>query len=227
MSIYVGNRKFAGGYLGERKILELYNGYDLVYRANLLPDGYAQLEYLQSSRTQYIDTGILSPTGNHKILVDIEMPLASNSGTTLFGTRESTAQRWGNPYFATATSTSIYVGGTTGILSQPWAQNGRAEFSVEANNINKVVTVSHHGVERTASYTGTTVTTVPLYLFGAYNGGIVERGTFRLYGCKIWLEDELVRDFIPCLDASGVPCFYDVVSRTAFYNQGTGQFTYG
>jgi|GEM_PF-2416835 len=193
----------------------------------VLPDGYQEVRYLESSRTQYINTQVLSPTGNHKILVDIEMPLANNGATTIFGTRESNTQRWGNPYFASATSTSIYVGGTTGILAQPWAQNGRAEFSLEANNINKVVTVSHNGTVRTASYTGTTVTTVPLYLFGAYNGGIVERGTFRLYGCKIWLEGALVRDFVPALDESSRPCLFDLVSQTPFYNSGTGEFLHG
>ena len=193
----------------------------------VLPDGYQEVRYLESSRTQYINTSILSPTGNHKIMVDIEMPTASNSGTTLFGTRESGTQRWGNPYFTSATSTSIYVGGTTGILAQPWVQNGRAKYSLEANNINKVVTVSHNGVERTASFTGTTVTTVPLYLFGAYNGGIMERGTFRIYGCKIWIDGILMRDFVPALDESNRPCLFDLVSGTPFYNSGTGEFLHG
>ena len=199
-----------------------------IYRAGIvLPDGYQEVRYLETSRTQYINTGILSPTGNHKIMVDIEMPTASNSGTTLFGTRERGTQRWGNPYFTTATSTQIYVGGTTGILAQPWAQNGRAKYSLETDNINKVVTVSYNGTVRTAPYTGTTVTTVPLYLFGAYNGGIMERGTFRLYGCKIWRDGALVRDFVPALDVSSRPCLFDLVSQTAFYNAGTGEFLYG
>ena len=32
---------------------------------------------------------------------------------------------------------------------------------------------------------------------------------------------------IPCLDANGVPCLYDLIGKTALYNQGTGSFTWG
>jgi hypothetical protein len=193
----------------------------------VLPDGYQEVRYLESSRTQYINTGVVSPTGNHKTLVDIEMPTASNSGTTLFGTRESGTQRWGNPYFATATSTQIYVGGTTGILSQPWVPNVRTKFSLEADNVKKTVTTSYNGAERPSPYSGTTATTVPLYLFGCYNNGIMERGTFRLYGSKIWIDGILVRDFVPALDGAEKPCLFDLVSGTPFYNSGTGEFLHG
>ena len=46
------------------------------------------------------------------------------------------------------------------------------------------------------------------------------------YG-KIYAENNLVCDLIPCLDTNGTPCMYDTVSKQTFYNQGTGEFLYG
>ena len=33
-------------------------------------------------------------------------------------------------------------------------------------------------------------------------------------------------DFVACLDETGTPCMYNLVSRKPFYNQGTGDFLY-
>ena len=40
-------------------------------------------------------------------------------------------------------------------------------------------------------------------------------------------KGNLVRNFIPVLDLSGRPAMYDEVSENLFYNQGTGEFTWG
>lgn len=48
----------------------------------------------------------------------------------------------------------------------------------------------------------------------------------KVYGCKVWQDSVLVRDFIPVLDWNNVPCMYDKVSGELFYNKGTGTFNY-
>jgi hypothetical protein len=48
-----------------------------------------------------------------------------------------------------------------------------------------------------------------------------------IYSLKITRAGTLIRDFIPVLDKDGVPCMYDKANRKFYYNQGTGQFTYG
>ena len=68
--------------------------------------------------------------------------------------------------------------------------------------------------------------TVPMLLFKAQNvGGTGLLG--KVYFCKIYHQDNLVRDFQPCLDTGGVPCMFDLVSQKPFYNVGTGSFTWG
>jgi hypothetical protein len=49
----------------------------------------------------------------------------------------------------------------------------------------------------------------------------------KLYSFKVYDAGVLVRDYIPILDKNDRPCLFDKVSKTCFYNQGTGEFLYG
>ena len=54
------------------------------------------------------------------------------------------------------------------------------------------------------------------------------RGFFgRIYSCKHYSGNELIQDFVPCLDANGKPCMFDFISQKPFYNKGPGSFTWG
>ena len=48
----------------------------------------------------------------------------------------------------------------------------------------------------------------------------------KIYSAKVTINGELVRDFLPALDTSNVPCLYDKISKKYFYNSGTGNFNY-
>lgn len=39
-------------------------------------------------------------------------------------------------------------------------------------------------------------------------------------------KDAIERDLVPVLDNTGAPCMFDMVTRTAYYNSGTGDFLY-
>ena len=68
--------------------------------------------------------------------------------------------------------------------------------------------------------------TATMALFRSKNvSGDYFRG--RIYSCKHYSGDELIQDFVPCLDTEGVPCMFDFVSQKPFYNVGTGSFTWG
>ena len=50
----------------------------------------------------------------------------------------------------------------------------------------------------------------------------------KIYYTRLYdVNDNLIVDLIPVLDASDVPCMYDMVSGTFFYNIGTGDFIAG
>ena len=49
----------------------------------------------------------------------------------------------------------------------------------------------------------------------------------KIYNWKFYDgNNNLVRNFIPCLDTNDVPCFYDSVNKQTYYNRGTGTFDY-
>ena len=59
----------------------------VVQENNILPDGYVQLEYIQSSGTQYIDTGF-KPNQDTRVTMDFQL-LNENGWRVLFGARKA------------------------------------------------------------------------------------------------------------------------------------------
>lgn len=63
-----------------------------------------------------------------------------------------------------------------------------------------------------------------LYILNGYDN---QRAIGKLYYCKIWERNTLIRDFIPFCDDNKVACLYDKVTEQFFYNSGTGSFIAG
>ena len=66
-----------------------------------------------------------------------------------------------------------------------------------------------------------------IYLFARNDLVITFYCTLALYGFSVRENNTLIQDLIPVLDLSGRPAMYDEVSGQFFYNQGTGEFTWG
>ena len=56
--------------------------------------------------------------------------------------------------------------------------------------------------------------------------GVEYYAKIKIYGAKLWDGKKNI-SLIPVLDLSGRPAMYDEVSEQFFYNQGTGEFTWG
>lgn len=70
----------------------------------------------------------------------------------------------------------------------------------------------------------------PLEIFASYNGGTEGYlpSISRIYSFKIYDNDFLVRNFVPCYRISdGVVGLYDVINDVFYTNAGTGDFTKG
>ena len=98
MSISILNRGASGGMtasiivngLSENDTVTASNGSktkNAVWTNNVpLPEGYTQVEYIQSTGTQYIDTGF-KPNSNTRLVADMEITAGSTS--FLFGARNN------------------------------------------------------------------------------------------------------------------------------------------
>lgn len=180
-------------------------------KPSLLPSGYTELAYIQSSGTQYIDSG-LKPNQNMRVVVKLS---TSETGShTVFGADFS----WTDDGFALGVGFTHY-GKETGTIS------GLNNGSPHEVDFNKNI-ISMDG--STVLTMGASTFSVPhnLALFANNRaGGIQEKTTMALYYCRIFDGDTLLRDYIPCINASGAVGLYDLVGRQFYGNAGTGVFT--
>lgn len=184
---------------------------------------YTQLEYIQSTGTQYINTGF-KPKYNSRIIADISnVPNASN--IIIYGVRDTSS--------ATAANQFVFLRkSATTIRSDYFGTNKSANVNdTTARNItdkNKnVLTAYNVTVTNTAVNSG--ICTNSLYLFALNDSGIVSlQSAYRLYSCKIYDNDILVRDYIPVrLKTTMEVGLWDKVGKIFYGNAGTGTFTAG
>lgn len=76
------------------------------------------------------------------------------------------------------------------------------------------------------SYFGKTGIDMPIFARGEGAPNTFSYFSVKIFQMKISQGEEVVRDFVPVLDADGTPCMFDKISKTCFYNSGSGTFGY-
>lgn len=192
---------------------------------DILPDGYTKVDYLQSSGTQWIDMGI-APDQNTKVILKIlATNLNGSSGVSLIGSRSSNDSS--DQFFT-------YISADQGFLFRVDGDKAPSAFTNFKVNTLYTITLSasrflvHDNGNRVltmylSSSDFTSTVTMALFRAKPFSMGFIG----NIYACKHYNNDHLIQHFVPCLDSDGIPCMYDLVSKTAFYNQGTGSFTWG
>ena len=176
-----------------------------------------RLQYLESTGTQYIDTGV-APDFAGGDSVEIRFDSAEYSGLApcVFGSRES----------GVLNGVYLLQGGFIVADSEGYSTIGH---NFTGNN---VFTVSDTAVKlNDLSFAMPRRVTcgLPIFLFALNNYGTGTYGIYagmKLYDWKYYRNGMLAQHLIPVLDKSGVPCLYDTVTRTFKYNAGTGTFDY-
>lgn len=186
---------------------------------------YTKLEYIESSGTQWINTGVL-PTNNTK--VDLDFSFTSNTvsnKTCVFGSRETWQSK--GFYFGVASDTmgrgwwGQYGSANTGELSAR-SDTNRHILSFSKNVFLDNVLVKTFTNDLTTAYAN-------IALFGSFEGSTTtaSASSQKVYSCKIYDNNVLIRDYIPVKDPNNVVCLYDKVSNMYFYNEGSGTFIAG
>ena len=182
-----------------------------------LPGGYTELEYIQSSGTQYLDSGVTfekTDTVEFEILWTVTPP---SSGTYVCG----------NYYMQVGMGTSGY-----GIYaaSNTKAYGTKDRMRVTFASVQETLFVNDAQVF-THDWSGQNLSNVKL--------GILKLGmegnawyssapvSAKVYSCTIKKGGALVRNFIPCKNASGVIGLWDDVNSAFHQNAGSGVFTAG
>lgn len=182
-----------------------------------LPFGYKKLAYIQSIGTQYINTGF-KPNQDTRVVCDVDWAPGSTA-SWLFGCRTSNTAETYNFLTYSNKYRSDYNAATSGAETSS-TPSGR--FIIDKDkNITKIDGV----VVNTLTYASFQCK-YNMYLFANNNAGSVAGNTSaKLYSCKIYDNDVLVRDFVPCISTSDDVGLYDMVGKQFYGNAGTGVFT--
>lgn len=189
---------------------------DLSYN---LPNGYTKLNYIQSSGTQYIDTGFI-PNQDTRVYAECVLPIASST-QALFGCRVSSSSRQfqfvtQGSYYRTDYNTTI-----TNVSSKDY---GTTKFYIDKNK-----NITNLNGEYTSTHTYASFTCpANMYVFATNNNGsLYACASAKLYKMEIYDNGTLIRYFIPCRNTSGVYGLYDIVYGKFYSNAGSGSFTGG
>ena len=171
------------------------------------------VEYLESTGTQYIDTGIKFDGANTKIELKTyedsltrRHSICGDDGNFFYYFRGT--GNWAVGYNGTASNIDLYM------------SVGDNVFVIDKNNVyvNGVLAKTYTASSSVSAYNA--------LLFNRKTS-LVDNGAVTMYYCKIWNNNVLVRDFIPVKDENNVGYMLDKVSHTLYNNKGTGNFSVG
>ena len=196
--------------------------------AAILPAGYTQVEYIESTGTQYIDTGI-KPTNNTKI----DITYSSNSfNHFLFGSRKNIS---GDDQQRFIIYLALGSGETKARLNPQYANTnypniGNATVGTKYNVVMDSNGVLQDGVSVQSFSSATFTGEYNLVLFGNNTAGTVTGGENTIYAVKLYDNNTLVRNFVPAqtvINGETVNGMYDTVNNRFYKDDAGGNFIAG
>ena len=186
----------------------------------------AEIEYLESDGTQYINTGIV-PTIDTSCVLDYMDVTFVGWGVILgSATSDNNADSW----YLRGNGNSSQPGFSFRIDGKSADQQILVQLGTRVLCIASKDSFSVDDVTKTIGATAYSSTpTFPMYLFACNLNGSPWRGRLckgRVYSCKIYQGSVLVRHYIP-VSVGTEGCLYDRVTRRIFRNAGTGAFVRG
>ena len=187
----------------------------------------AEIEYLEGTGTQYIDTLFYPRASLTDIKVENKFNKSVLSGDhCVLGARTGTAGTQGMklPNFFNAILEYQAIA-QAGSLTGSFAINTDYTFLADIKQGTQDYYIDG-ALNTSTTGTGSCNTGGNLFLFAINQSGAKWFFKGKIYYCKIWQDDILVRDFIPVRKGT-VGYMYDKVSGTLFGNAGTGSFVLG
>lgn len=220
--IAIGNTNITKAYLGQTELANIAIGDKLLLSSEPTPLPYdaVEVEYLQSSGTQYINTGLKV---NNSYTFDTSIAALNNAATTYWGCRNSGSYNTRNQQCYLQNNPAAPATSTIHLWTDSTEANYRAN-SWDSGIAPAVGTMYH--------FSGITVNTnlaqltQPITLFAFNVVGTINKSSCRIGLFKAYSNGTVVMDMIPVrVGATGY--MYDKVSQTLFGNAGTGDFILG
>lgn len=178
---------------------------------------YTELEYIQSTGTQYINMGVLASWSNMRMSIDFINTQFKGNWDYFIGA-------------GTSYQNAVGIRNENGSNLKVVNNGDNASMSNSIGTRYKKDFVYNQIVNTGSSYTMTSTSVSynkNLYLFACNGNSVYGISAFRLYSLKIYKNNNLIRDFIPVKDENNIVCLYDKVEDKYYYNIGSGTFTAG
>ena len=195
-----------------------------------LPTEYQEVEYIESSGTQYINTGVI-PTVDTGVKVRGHFTSVKDGDNIILGASDQTAFANGKPYSVDPYPDRVYfafggfAGDSTDTITITQTKNKQYEYTLNYMDSGKA---SVDTLQITLP-TRTSMTSNALYLFCLNgNGTVGYYAHFALEYLQITQGDSVIHDYVPCYrKADNVAGLYDLVTGTFFTNAGSSTFAVG
>ena len=204
--------------IGGKNAVRLEMDGDLIWKG--LPEGYTELDYIETTGTQYIDTEFV-PNQDSRAVLEL-MYIKSSDGA--YGSRDTTS----SDGFSMRVNSSRWqpqYNDNMRTITDPLPDN--EWHSIDHN---KNVWSLDGVVKWTATYEE--FTAPHSFVLGgimANKSGVKTfyEGYCRYKSCQLYDNGVLIRDFVPCLAPDGKAGMYDVLNAEFYGNAGTGAFVAG
>jgi len=200
-----------------------------------LPSEYQEVTFLESTGGQYIDTGVaLAGTESSvRTFLRVEITVAQNGDRCLIGNCYGANKIYWLPQYrpeVPAFRMFSRGNGANNIITGPGFTTGKV-YNIMCYSSPSLQTMVVDGsiFKKTVSLY-VMEATQNLYMFASNEQGTSAENfsRARIYGARIFVNDSLRRDFVPCYRKSdNVAGMYDLVTGAFFTNSGTGSFVIG
>ena len=202
----------------DNRILSCGNIRRYIRNKNIISN-YTQLEYIQNTGIQWIDTGVYP---NQTIKIQIELTCYGTTGGAIIGNDSADDNNdyrlfnyTDNHWYYDFKDQRCIDGLRTVSLGTKYLLELGNNYIKDVNS--GTILVSGSSISQFSSST-------PIYIFKATGGA-----SYTLHSLKMWLNNVLVRNYIPCIDNSAEENMniglYDKVTKT--FTCGTGYFYAG
>lgn len=198
-----------------------------VFEAARLPAGYTELEYIYISRECGIDTKYKPNFSTTKIEIDGNLGSISPTDATnsyIFGLD---ATVWCHAWFTyhTVIKSRFYTESAPKSMTNKQGKVRRIIVYDAPNKTFSQKAVNYNDPNERTVVTGNKVSAKNLYLFKYHTN--FYNATGELYSAKIYEGGVIKRDFVPCINPSGVVGLYDLIEKQFHQNSFSGTITAG
>lgn len=215
-----------------------------LWRKSKLPIGYTELDYIEVTGSQFIDTGFV-PNQDTRFVTELMM-VSISGNQNIYGARQNAnsadgasrnfafrviSGKWQPCYGRNLRSTGIQADTTKWHMIDQ-NKNVCCIYGIDSHD-EETITESTTVVDGVAVNVidEQTFTSPHTFLIGAIRSGSTSPGTLwytkaRFRRSQLYNNGELVRDLFPCLNPDGEAGMYDTVNAVFYGNAGANEFEY-